>query len=289
MRIASDGAIVWRRSRAPGGVGAVAVAPDGTIYTAGAEVVSREPIDADVVVAAYADDGAPRWTQRFAGEGECAAHAIALAPGGDLYVAGTYARSLAIGETDFELSPGDLRDAFVARLTATGEVSWTRAEFGAERTSIAGIGVDDAGRLYVAGSRDRPHGRDSRRASFLLQHDRDGAPRWERTFEIDGRLRAALVHPDVGVAIAGMATGGDVGGGRIDRESRFLARYTSDGSLIGDIVVAERESDYGALAAHDGALVAVGHLGLPDASCQPEAPRCHWYGLVERFQQISVD
>jgi hypothetical protein len=288
VRIDAFGQIEWGHDRAPGAVGALVVGGDGASYAVGAEVVSEEPRVSDVSVSAYDGAGELRWARRFSSGGESVAHALAVAPGGELWIAGTYEGNLDLDGIALALEPGARRAGFVARLAASGEVIAAMPVAGGEAIAIAGIGVGEGGALYAAGTIDLPTGGERRRESFLLRYDEGGEPSWERRLALAGRVHALLVDPDVGVVLAG-AGGGDLGGVELEPGARFLARYDEAGSLVGALVDADAGAFYRALAARDGALAAAGQAAIEALACAPEAPRCEIYGLVERFQRIDIE
>jgi outer membrane protein assembly factor BamB len=288
LRLDDRGQVVWERALAGGAASAVAVGDDGAIYAAGAKTVSIEPRISDVAVAAYEGDGALRWARRFAGGGESVAHAVAIAPHGELWIAGTHAGELDLGGAFLELEPGARRAGFVARLAKGGDVTLTQSVAGGEAIAIAGVGVDDEGGVFLAGTIDDPAGGPRRRESFLHRYDEDGERLWERRFGLAGRVHALLVDADLGIVIGGEG-GGELGGVDLEHEARFLARYDEDGLLLGVVSEVGPSGSYRALAARDGALAAAGRAPLAGLRCAPEAPRCEVYGLIERFQRLEID
>jgi outer membrane protein assembly factor BamB len=288
LRLDDRGQVAWKRELGGGGASAVAVGDDGAIYAAGATIVSLEPRISDVAVAAYEGDGALRWARRFAGGGESVAHAIAIAPHGELWIAGTHAGGLDLGGAALELEPGARRAGFVARLSEGGDVTFTQSLAGGEAIAIAGVGVDEEGGLYLAGTIDGPAGGLRRRESFLHRYGEAGERSWERRFGLSGRVHAMLVDADLGIVIGGEG-GGELGGVELEHEARFLARYDEDGRLLGVESEVGASGSYRALAARGGALAAAGRAPIAGLRCAPESPRCEIYGLIEHFQRLEID
>lgn len=145
------------------------------------------------------------WVGSVATEGDERASAVAFAPDGAVYVAGY----------GFGFHPG--HELFVRRLSADGEIEWTRSATGGVSEARPSIAVDGEGRVLVTGSYEgsmRVGGRalpePRRRAIFLLRFDADGALDVARHFGGDdpARAEAVAVGNDGQIYLTGYFQGG---------------------------------------------------------------------------------
>lgn len=125
-----------------------AVPPDGEPPD-GTSAIDSQPADAT------APDGPPPvplgWSIRLGGDGYDSAEALAFNPAGDLFVAGVYTGPADLGGEGVP-SVGNGQDVFVARFSPDGELVWVRTIGGAQGDGVAGLAVDGAGDVVVAGS-----------------------------------------------------------------------------------------------------------------------------------------
>jgi hypothetical protein len=99
------------------------------------------------VSAAFALPGSVAALQRLGGTGLDRAGAMVVGPDGDIYVTGTFAGSMTIG--DKSLVGTGSRDAFAARMTPTGTVVWARSFGGTGSASGMGIDADSSGNVWI--------------------------------------------------------------------------------------------------------------------------------------------
>ncbi len=126
----------------------VAVSPGGEAYPAG--TLLEESGD-QALVARIGTQGAIRAVKTFGGSGQDALWAVALRPSGDIFVGGSSQ------STDFPLRyPVDSTcsggEAIVVRLSAAFEILSSTCLGGSGDDAVAGIGVDRAGAVSVAGA-----------------------------------------------------------------------------------------------------------------------------------------
>lgn len=134
----------------------VAVAPDGSIYVTG--LVNRQGGD-DAFVAKLDAAGHLRVMRYFGGHGEDFGRAIAIAPSGEVIVAGSTASvdfpvvgGLQAGcDTSGAESGGDCADAFVTRLNSQLQVVWSTYLGGAGYDAAEAVAVGPEGDIRVAG------------------------------------------------------------------------------------------------------------------------------------------
>lgn len=168
LRISASGTCEW--GYLLGGTGgdearAVVVADDGSIYVAGSfsGQADLDPVATRLVVAKGASDG---FVIRLAADGSLLAvaqgggtatdrfTALALTPGGELNVAGEFAGSANLGQSDSPLvliSAGGT-DGLVARYTAALGLRWAIRIGGAGEDRVSAVASDPAGDVLVAGS-----------------------------------------------------------------------------------------------------------------------------------------
>lgn len=167
------GAFVQNCAFGPAGVVA-AVDYGGTVTVDGSP---RESDGLDAFVAAYADDGTPRWVRSIAGPGDQQLNPMATRDDGVL-VGGSSSASFLLGGAEVE--PG----AFVAALDLDGEVRWVWA--GADVRAVTGVETS-TGETVISGLFDAPvdafgwvpvGGRDG----FVAGLGDDGTLRWSHTF-----------------------------------------------------------------------------------------------------------
>ena len=166
----------------------VAIDRGGELYVTASATGSRAR--AGAFVRRLAADGSARWSVRLSAVPIDVATAIAIAPTGEVIVAGATVAALG--------GPGlGGQDVFVAALDpATGDRLWLR-QLGSDASEIpSAIAIDAGGRIYVAGQtlggvRGAPRGGLD---AFAIVLDADGAER--------GRWQAGTAADDVATAIA---------------------------------------------------------------------------------------
>ncbi|MEX0655298.1 MAG: SBBP repeat-containing protein, partial [Phycisphaeraceae bacterium] len=119
--------------------------------TAGAHDTSHNGGD-DAFVARLSGTGELAWSTYLGGADWDWGYGIAVDGAGAVYVTG-YTRSSNFPTTAgaHDTSHDGFSDAFVARLSATGELAWSTYLGGADYDTGYGIAVDDAGAVYVTG------------------------------------------------------------------------------------------------------------------------------------------
>ncbi|WP_224248648.1 hypothetical protein [Hyalangium gracile] len=222
-RYSKEGTLRWARGLVPRGtvrtqVGAVGMSAEGEVLLGGTSAgfqLGEAWLPEGPFLARMTSEGALSWVHSFPGEGPLTVGAVAVEPtSGDVVMVGDFA-----GHRDFgtgELSvPGDRLGAFVARFTAQGAPSWSRA-YGTRKGDVSAraLAVDAFGEVVVAGSyagavsfggstfvTTRP------RTPFVLKLSREGAHRWSREVSgADGVAQAVAVGVDH-VFLAGTYTG----------------------------------------------------------------------------------
>jgi hypothetical protein len=158
----SDGAAMWGERL--GGAGndygqALAVDTDGSVVVIGsfAEKVSlgddtlSTTGGTDVFVARLSADGEPAWLRRFGGSGEDFGRGVAIAPDGDILIAGEFSGTAGFDENTRVQSMGET-DVFYARLGPDGAPAWVMGAGGRGFDAATDIAADSDGGFALAGT-----------------------------------------------------------------------------------------------------------------------------------------
>lgn len=252
---AATGAVRWaKRFGDAESQQAAAVAGDaaGNAYVAiklyGHIDLGGVPVDSaggsDVVVAQLKPNGTPGWVLHLGDVGYDEPSALAVAPNGEITVAGTFEGAMSVD--GFTLTSDGSPDIFVIRLDATGLPLWAAQTIGGGYPQVAGVALDPQGNAVVAGgfNGDLSIGGSSAIAdsgtddAFVMTLDgQSGSLRWLRSFGGGGEDRATGVAVDAsgGVALAGTFAQSVMFGGETlitpAEESFFLARLDEVGDV----------------------------------------------------------
>lgn len=120
----------------------------GTVNFAGHQIASAGM--SDTMLASFSAQGVPRWIARFGGPADDSANAIAVAEhgDGDIVIAGDMHKSLDLGER--LVSVGE-SDAFVARLSPTGEPIWAHRFGGLDKDYANAVVITAAREVLLGG------------------------------------------------------------------------------------------------------------------------------------------
>lgn len=160
-KLTSNGDLVWvRQAGGPGDdlANGLAIDKEGRIWMTGffGGTASFGAINLtsagtnDIFVAQWDRDGAALWARRAGGGSPDEGCRIALDTNGHGYVVGSFKGSATFGANTL-VSAGDF-DAFVAKFDPVGELVWARSFGGTNADRACAVGVDGAGRCYVAGT-----------------------------------------------------------------------------------------------------------------------------------------
>ncbi len=106
--------------------------------------------DTDIVLAKYDLNGDPVWSQNFGNAFNDVAGGLTVDPAGNVTMVGSFDKSISFGPGDEHRSLGE-SDAFVARYSTDGKLTWART-YGADREDIAyGVAADAAGNTVTIG------------------------------------------------------------------------------------------------------------------------------------------
>jgi hypothetical protein len=239
----------------------VAVDGQGNVYLAGRTMGVLDGATShgggDGFVAKWGADGVWLWTQQYGTDGYDLISAIAVAPDGDVLIAGHTS-----GQYGPD-TPAGGTDAFVARLDGDGELRWVK-QFGSAGVDFASaVAVSADGLIYVASEEQQDPSRDQFLAA-LSCFDASGALRWRdqwggapgaEPFGIAARGNAIYV---VGRSSVRYDAGfwGDAAGGAWSGVG-FVRRYDASGQLLWEHTVDAKGSEVHAVAIDDelGAVV----------------------------------
>ncbi len=307
-RLDGDGAPAWVTSlqgTSQIDVDALAAAPDGAVYVAGAgDALSAlgdgpplgERGEADAFVARLGPDGAVAWVLDLGSPAEDAASGVAVLADGDVVAAGTLGATgtLGAGRQRLRVSvpPNAASTAWLARLSAAGEVRWVTAWGGAEITRVTGLAPDPGGGGVVLAGEVEGDGETTfgaagaiapppEDAGFVVRVDGDGRP--TSLADLGGvEVGPVVVAPDGDAWVVGALDGpatfgrGEPGersfSGPVDGlRDGWVARFAPDGALRAvQVTAADPEGDavIEAVAA-DGAGVLVAGSVLAGATIGP--------------------
>jgi len=133
-----------------GGILALAVDEAGDVYAGG----FAPPSPYTGRVFKVDSDGNTLWSRVLGGPGESLVITLLLGDGDEMYIAGRFGGtanlSLSIAP-EASLTSAGLTDAFVTRLTRSGQFSWTQRMGGTAPDETRAVALDATGRLYVTG------------------------------------------------------------------------------------------------------------------------------------------
>ncbi len=232
---------------------AVAVDTDGASYVVGetfGTLPGQTPAGTlDAFIRKHDPSGTEEWTRQFGAWDRDIAWAVAVAPGGGAYV---------VGQTEGTLpgqrSAGGL-DAFVRSYDPSGSELWTRQFGGGGADVAAGVAVDDAGSVYVAGTTSSALAGDAKSFdAFVRRYDAAGNEGWTRQFGTAGgdNARDVTVDETNRLFVAGSTEGalpGQVSGRGFDA---FVASFDPDGQTLWIRQFGSTGDDFGVAVAADG-------------------------------------
>ena len=212
VKFDSSGNLIWQKNWAETIGSAVALDPSGYIYVMGlgGSVQSVSLMKFDSL-------GNVIWARMWGGNAGIThfGQGIAIDSSGDIYITG-YTTSFGAGD----------RDVFLVKFSSSGSLLWQRTWGGQGSDAGAGVALDSAGNLYVAGGTGSL-GTGST-YPFLLKIDPSGNLSWQKVWVGDGDscCQGVAVDPSGNIYVEGRT---NPSGGR----SRvLLLRFDSSGGLI---------------------------------------------------------
>jgi len=190
MRLDSNGEIIWAKKV---GGNAVAIADNGDIIVAG----TTERFGAgwrDVWVLRLDESGNVKWQKTYGGSDNEWATAVAVAPNGDIIVAG-FTFTFGAGQAD----------VWVLRLDESGNVKWQKTYGGSDYDEAYAVAIADNGDIIVAGDYGGHDVYGALADVWVLRLDEDGNVKWQKTYGggwNDG-VNAVAIAPNGDVIVAG--------------------------------------------------------------------------------------
>jgi hypothetical protein len=272
VKLDSSGAMIWNTflggSGSDSGAG-IAVDGSGDIYVAGSsDVTWGSPVrpytaGGDAFVAKLTPAGALAWNTFLGGSGTEYGSGIALDGSGNIYLTGY--------GTDSWGSPlrafSGVQDAFVAKLTSAGALSWNTFQGGVNSDYGGGIAVDGDSNVYVTGYSPDSWGTPVRaytgsQDAFAAKLTSGGALAWN-TF-----LGGSGMDAGYGIAVDGsgniyatglsLSTWGTPVRAYTGDQDAFAARLNSSGLLTWNTFLGGSGADSGSAVAVYGSNVFVG-------------------------------
>lgn len=171
-------------------------------------------------VSAPCAPGEPLWGRRFGSSFGDTVADVALDPDGNIIVVGWVRGTADLGAGVLPGAGGD--DAFVIKLSPTGEYLWSRRFGGPNDEGASGVAIDTDGAIVVVGSylgtgtfAGVPLVSAGGYDGWVAKLDASGAPAWARTLGGTGHdyIRDVGVDADGSVLVAGMFRGTSTFGG----------------------------------------------------------------------------
>jgi len=214
----------------------------GTVDFGGGGLISAG--GADIFVAKYSSSGAHLWSKRFGGTGNEAGNGIAVEGNGDMAVTGSFGNyGSAVDFGGGPLTSAGGPDIFVAKFSASGVHTWSRALGGTGQDTGLSVGVDGGGNVvvtgYFQGTVNFGGGSLSSAGAtdiFLMKYSAAGAHVWSKRFggASDDRGTGVAVSGTGDVVVTGYfnATADFGGGAQVSTGGSdiFLAKYSSAGT-----------------------------------------------------------
>ena len=203
LRLDGEGNIKWQKAYGGGAVPyAVTVAPNGDIVVAG-YTYSFGAGGVDFWVLRLDEDGNIKWQKAYGGSSDEVATAIAIAPNGDIIVAG-YTYSFGAGGVDF----------WVLRLDEEGNVKWQKAYGGGNVDTLNAVTIAENGDIIVVG--ETYSFGVGERDILVLRLDENGNIKWQKAYGGNGEDLALTVTiaPNGDIIVAGETE--SFGAGRYD-------------------------------------------------------------------------
>ncbi|MGK4001256.1 hypothetical protein WMF31_01425 [Sorangium sp. So ce1036] len=317
QRYESSGALSWRRALGgsmcgivPSSVGSMAIVSDGSVVVAGiycgeirfdeTHAVSNETGLPDAFVAKIRSsdggiDGREGWVTVFGGDDVQYVADVAVDAADNVVVVGSFWGELRFGDASLQ-SAGNA-DAFVAKLTNLGLVSWVRSSGGVHGDRFDSVAVDRFGGPVVVGvfngTFDLGGGEITvgKVTHVVSRYTTSNIYRWHRTFDMDDVLLGGL---SVDARGESLIVGGLIGDVELDGET--VHPISADDLLLvkmgerGDLLWARafgHVGNRGAVAlAHSDAhgLFVVGRAnGMADFGAGAMVPDGESDGFVAKF------
>jgi len=201
----------------------------------------------DVWVLRLDSNGNVKWQKTYGGEWYDIANAVAVAPNGDVIVAGHYGADDPLGTRG---------DVWILRLDSNGNVKWQKTYGGSYRDGAYAVAIAENGDIIVAGETESFGAGD--RDFWVLRLDAEGNVKWQKTYggsNLDG-ANAVAIAENGDIIVVGSTT--SFGAGFVDA---WVLRLDENGNIKwqktygGDLY----DSAYAVAIAPNGDIIATGY------------------------------
>jgi PKD repeat protein len=218
----------------------------GTVNFGGSNLTAPGTAKSDVFVVKFSPAGDHLWSKGFGGGGDDGAHGVAVDAGGNVVVTGCFNGAAAFDSVVLT-SAFNSTDAFLAKLTPAGVLSWAKSFGGSGIDCGNGVGIDAAGNITLVGSFMGPAdfgGGSGSLSGFgisdvvLARYSPAGVHLWSKQFGGGGDDAGYAVAVDANgnAAVTGYVQGTvDFGGGNtasLGAIDTFIAKYNSSGAHL---------------------------------------------------------
>lgn len=240
---------------------AIAASADHGVFVTGSTSggIEQDSLgEEDAFVSRLSLTGELQWTAEFGTSREDSGTAVAVSASGAVFVTGYTYRDLDGDGTETEAAGG--KDAFLVKLSGTGEVLWRRqwGTFGSDTTT--GVVVDAQGDVLVVGGAGGDLGRTGTGGIFLGKWTTDGDELWIEQWGGSAIARDVELDSEGRVIVGGWASGPVDGQSHAGGRDAFVSIWTQSGSTTRERVstqmfgTVEDDSAWGVAAGPDGAI-----------------------------------
>lgn len=262
------GNLVWQKTW--GGLGqdesqAVATTADGSIYIAG-HTTSFGASGAGIFVVKFNPAGATIWQKVSDGSGGLAA--IAVAPDGNVYVAGSVGRPPGIGQFDL----------VALKITSAGALTWQRTyAAGDVADPRGGMTVATDGSIYIAGALQAPKMGFVPINALVVRLSADGALLSDGTWGGGNEAASGIAAaPDGSIYFTGTTTRSGAGG-----QDPFVVHLLANGKVAG-------AATWGGTGFDEGGGVAVAGDGTIRLAAGVQAPPYSLLPAVKKMTNVRA-
>jgi hypothetical protein len=260
VKYSSAGELLWVRqlgTSQPDDAASVSAAADGGAFvvgvTRGVLDGARDGADQDAFVARFSPDGELLWTRQLGSQVGYDDRATGVSVGDDESV---YVSGQSFGGIDADSAGSS--DAFVAKYSAAGELSWVRQVGGADFDVAEAVSAGADGEVYVAGQLGGVlvggPGVVIPGAPYVAKYSSEGELLWAQTFEDAAAGSATSVTRDANgqVLVAGYTTAAFAGPNQ-GLYDTFVATLSGDGERVSGVQLGVAEKDQATGVGSDGA------------------------------------
>jgi hypothetical protein len=275
MRVTADGTPTWLNTiggpeeetcHAVAHVGGMIVA--GGLFSSDLKVgdfTARSNGSDDLYVVAYKADGSPAWLWTTGGKASDTVLAIAATPDGGVLVAGGFFGEVPFGDA-VTLEAESHEDAFLAKLSASGDLLWAKRYGGERDERIMRLAVDGQGSIFALAAFEgrssfggEPLESGGSYDTALVKLDAEGNHVWSQRFGgVDNDIGLGLaVDPAGNVSFTGSYDQKIIVGDQTYQAAGtsdiLLARFDGGGKLLWSKSLGAKGEDIGGTLAADAA------------------------------------